>query len=77
MSTKVSRTVAATAIALSLGAIAPPVASAATNPSLTSTTTAAKPFGIGWGSYGSGSFAPGGFGSVQICFPLGSVIACI
>ncbi|MEU1993416.1 hypothetical protein ABZ511_03115 [Nocardia gamkensis] len=69
MSSKMSKFVAATAIALPLATLAAPVASATplgTAPA-SSTSTAVVPAG------GTGS----GWGSVAICFPLGSVVWCI
>lgn len=54
MSTRITKILAASAMALSVGLIAAPAASAETTPSATPA-----------------------FGSVFICIPLGSVVACI
>ncbi|RMI34254.1 hypothetical protein EBN03_07555 [Nocardia stercoris] len=63
MATKVAKTVAASVMALSVGALLAPTASA--DP-ISSPTPSATDIGGG-----------GSFGSVAICFPLGSVVFCI
>lgn len=61
MSTKAIKIAAATAMTLSLGTVAAPMASAHTTPSVVSPSNSATPVG----------------GSVVLCFPLGSVAFCI
>lgn len=80
MSNAIIKIAAATAIALPVGAIAAPAASASPvqeAPAVSAPVEVTPAFwGSGSGFWGSGS-GHGGWGSVALCLPLGSVVFCI